>query len=63
MKPPATCPYLDELATLLRRASRRRLTPAERRRGLELVEWQRGAHSELRRWAGEERDRRRALEP
>jgi len=45
-----TCPGLDELGRLLRRAGRERLTRAEVRRGLDLLEWQRGANAGLRAW-------------
>ena len=55
---PATCPGLDDLAALIRQAGRRQLTREERRRALVLIEWQRGAHSELRALAGYERDQR-----
>ena len=55
---PATCPGLDDLAAIIRQAGRRQLTREERRRALALIEWQRGAHSELRALAGYERDQR-----
>jgi hypothetical protein len=53
----ATCPHLDELGRLVRRE----LRGTDRARALELIEWQRGAHMELRAWAGEEREHRRLL--
>ncbi len=61
-KPGATCPQLDQIAATLRRARRRPLTRAEVTDALEWVEQQRGAHMELRAWAGTERDQRRDAE-